>query len=74
MRSKLLSALLLAASTRLSARSRAAKPPRLDYMRRSAEAPADVYFGRDKAIISRRERIKKRTIKQRRLAHQRHAA
>ena len=37
-------------------------------------APANVYFRRDKAIISRRERIKKRTIEQRRLAHQRHAA
>jgi transposase InsO family protein len=36
--------------------------------------PADVYFGRDRAIINRRESIKKRTIEQRRLAHQRQAA
>ena len=36
--------------------------------------PADVYFGRDKAIISEREKIKKLTIKIRRLQHQKHAA
>ena len=36
--------------------------------------PADVYFGRDKAIIKRRKSIKKQTIEKRRLAHQRHAA
>jgi putative transposase len=36
--------------------------------------PADVYFGRDRAIIDRRRRIKKRTIEQRRLAHQLSAA
>ena len=36
--------------------------------------PADVYFRRDKAIIRRRESIKKKTIEQRRLAHQRQAA
>ena len=36
--------------------------------------PADVYFGRDKAILRERERIKKRTIQQRRLQHQRQAA
>ena len=35
--------------------------------------PADVYFGRNKATIRRRESIKKRTIEQRRLAHQRQA-
>ena len=36
--------------------------------------PADVYFGRGMAIVNRREGIKKRTIQQRRLAHQRRAA
>ena len=36
--------------------------------------PADVYFGRDKAIIERRKSLKKQTIEKRRLAHQRHAA
>ena len=32
--------------------------------------PADVYFGRDKAILREREKIKKLTIRQRRLQHQ----
>ena len=36
--------------------------------------PADVYFGRDKAILKRRERIKRKTIRQRRLQHQKQAA
>lgn len=36
--------------------------------------PADVYFGRDKAIIRERDKIKKRTIQQRRLQHQKQAA
>ena len=36
--------------------------------------PADAYFGRDTAIIERRERIKKRTIQNRRLNHQHRAA
>ena len=36
--------------------------------------PADVYFGRDKAIIREREKIKKLTIQNRRLQHQRQAA
>ena len=36
--------------------------------------PADVYFGRDKAILREREKIKKRTIQQRRLQHQKQAA
>jgi transposase InsO family protein len=36
--------------------------------------PADAYFGRATAIIERRKRIKKRTIKNRRLNHQRQAA
>jgi putative transposase len=36
--------------------------------------PADVYFGRDKAIIREREKIKKLTIKNRRLQHQKQAA
>jgi putative transposase len=36
--------------------------------------PADVYFGRDQAIINRRQRIKDLTIRKRRLAHQRQAA
>jgi putative transposase len=34
---------------------------------------ADVYFGRDKAILREREKIKKRTIQQRRLQHQKQA-
>jgi len=35
---------------------------------------AYVYFGRDKAILREREKIKKRTIQQRRLQHQKQAA
>lgn len=36
--------------------------------------PADVYFGRKQAILLKRERIKRETIKQRRLQHQQKAA
>ena len=36
--------------------------------------PADVYFGRGPTILLRRERIKRETIKQRRLQHQLKAA
>ena len=36
--------------------------------------PADVYFGRGTTILLERERIKRQTIQQRRLIHQRHAA
>jgi transposase InsO family protein len=36
--------------------------------------PADVYFGRDKGIMREREKIKKQTIRQRRLQHQKQAA
>jgi putative transposase len=36
--------------------------------------PADVYFGRGQTILLQRERIKRRTIDQRRLQHQRQAA
>ena len=36
--------------------------------------PADVYFGRDTAIIQRREKIKNLTIQKRRLNHQQQAA
>ena len=36
--------------------------------------PADVYFGRDKAILREREKIKKQTIRQRRLHHEKQAA
>ena len=36
--------------------------------------PADVYFGRDKTILRERKRIKKQTIQQRRLQHQKQAA
>jgi putative transposase len=36
--------------------------------------PADVYFGRDKAILREREKIKKQTIRQRGLHHQKQAA
>ena len=36
--------------------------------------PADVYFGRGKIILLQRERIKRHTIAQRRLQHQRQAA
>ena len=36
--------------------------------------PADAYFGRDTAIIERRQKIKKLTIRIRRLKHQRQAA
>ena len=36
--------------------------------------PADVYCGRDQAIIERRREIKKQTVEKRRLTHQRQAA
>ena len=36
--------------------------------------PADVYFGRGQAVLLERERIKRNTIRQRRLMHQRQAA
>ena len=36
--------------------------------------PADVYFGRNKTILREREKIKKQTIRQRRLQHQKQAA
>ena len=36
--------------------------------------PADVDFGRDKPILRERKRIKKQTIQQRRLQHQKQAA
>ena len=36
--------------------------------------PADAYFGRDTAIIERRNRIKKLTIQHRRLNHRQQAA
>ena len=36
--------------------------------------PADVYFGRDKTILKQRERIKRKTLEQRRLHHRQHAA
>ncbi len=36
--------------------------------------PADVYFGRDQAILERRARIKKRTLTKRRKLHQQLAA
>ena len=36
--------------------------------------PADVYFGRGQTILLERERIKRNTIKKRRLQHQKKAA
>ena len=36
--------------------------------------PADVYFGRDHAILQQRERIKQKTLEARRLHHRKHAA
>lgn len=36
--------------------------------------PADAYFGRDTAILERREKIKQKTIQKRRLNHQKKAA
>ena len=36
--------------------------------------PADVYFGREHAIIKRRRKIKKLTVRKRRLAHHKQAA
>jgi transposase InsO family protein len=36
--------------------------------------PADVYFGRGQTILLERERLKRRTIQQRRLLHQSQAA
>lgn len=36
--------------------------------------PADVYFGRGQTILLERERIKRKTIQQRRLMHHQNAA
>jgi len=36
--------------------------------------PADVYFGRAQTILLERQRIKRRTIRQRRLLNLKHAA
>ena len=36
--------------------------------------PSDVYFGRDKAILQQRERIKRKTLETRRLQHRQRAA
>ena len=36
--------------------------------------PSDVYFGRDKAILQQRERIKRKKLETRRLHHRQHAA
>lgn len=36
--------------------------------------PSDVYFGRDKAILQQRERIKRKTLEARHLHHRQHAA
>jgi len=36
--------------------------------------PADVYFGRGKSILEKRERIKQNTLKQRRLNYYQNAA
>ncbi len=36
--------------------------------------PADVYFGRDKAILKQRARIKRKTLETRRLHHKQRAA
>ncbi|MFK8035560.1 MAG: integrase core domain-containing protein, partial [Hyphomicrobiales bacterium] len=36
--------------------------------------PSDVYFGRDKAILKQRERIKRKTLEARRLHHSQRAA
>ena len=36
--------------------------------------PADVYFGRGQSILAKRDRIKRKTIAERRLHYQRHAA
>ena len=36
--------------------------------------PADVYFGRNKAILQQRERIKRKTLETRRLHHRQRAA
>jgi transposase-like protein len=36
--------------------------------------PSDVYFGRDKAILRQRERIKRKTLEARRLHHSQRAA
>jgi hypothetical protein len=36
--------------------------------------PSDVYFGRDKAILKQRERIKRKTLEARRLHHRQRAA
>ena len=35
--------------------------------------PADVYFGRNKAILQQRERIKRKTLEARRLHHRQRA-
>jgi hypothetical protein len=49
------------------------KKPRADRLQ-NQPPPADVYFGRGNIILLQRERIKRHTIAQRRLQHQRQAA
>jgi hypothetical protein len=36
--------------------------------------PADAYFGRDRAILSERRKIKEKTMKQHRLINRKHTA
>jgi len=38
------------------------------------QVTADVYFGRDKAFLKQRERIKRKTLEARRLHHRQQAA
>lgn len=45
-----------------------------DHESLSNVTPSDVYFGRDKAILQQRERIKRKTFEARRLHHSTHAA
>jgi hypothetical protein len=52
---------------------RALQPPRYHESLGNL-TPADVYFGRGQTILLERERIKRRTIQQRRLLHQSQAA
>jgi hypothetical protein len=45
-----------------------------DFHINSMLPPSDVYFGRDKAVLQQRERIKRKTLEARRLHHSQRAA
>ena len=64
--------------TEMQSRKRAPRiafrPKRLGNQLWTESLTAYVYFGRDKAILQQRERIKRKTLEARRLHHRLHAA